>query len=227
MSAHVTAAERWLAAMWPVVREHLPAPPAQVVEIGCGPLGGFVPMLRSSRYEAIGVDPKAPEEAGYRRVEFENAGPLGEVDAVVASTSLHHVADPAEVLDRVAGTLAGGGTLVVVEWASEDFDEVTAQWCFDRLGPDEEPGWLHRRRDEWLTSGKPWSEYLRAWLEGERIHSAGRLLALLDERFDRAHVGHGPYVFADLATTSPEDEQEAIDAGRIRATRVDYVGRLA
>jgi SAM-dependent methyltransferase len=168
----MTAAERWLEAVWPVVRGRLPAPPAQVVEIGCGPLGGFVPMLRSSGYEALGVDPKAPDEADYRRVAFEQAELVQDVDAVVASTSLHHVADPAEVLDRVASILPGGGTLVMVEWAWEDFDEATAAWCFQRLGPDEEAGWLHHRRDEWVASGQSWSAYERAWAEDERLHSA-------------------------------------------------------
>jgi hypothetical protein len=53
------------------VHAQLPAAPARVIELGCGPLGGFVPMLRSSGYDALGVDPQAPDEAGYRRVEFE------------------------------------------------------------------------------------------------------------------------------------------------------------
>ncbi len=44
-SAVVTPDERWLAAVWPFVRDSLPVAPARVVEIGCGPLGGFVPML--------------------------------------------------------------------------------------------------------------------------------------------------------------------------------------
>ena len=134
------AAEQWLAAMWPVVRDQLPAPPAQVVEIGCGPLGGFVPMLRSSGYEALGVDPDAPDDVQYSRVAFERAELMQGIDAVIASTSLHHVADPAEVLDRVATALAVAGTLIVVEWAWEDFDEATADWCFERLGPDKEAG---------------------------------------------------------------------------------------
>ena len=34
----------------------------------------------------------------------------------------------------------------------------------------------------------------------------------------------GPYFFADLAGTSDADERAAVDAGRIRATRIDYVG---
>jgi SAM-dependent methyltransferase len=113
----VKAAEQWLAALWPVVRRRLRAPPERIVEIGCGPLGGFVPMLRSSGYEALGVDPEAPDGDHYRRVTFELAELVQDADAVVASTSLHHVAEPAEVLDRVATTLASAGTLIVVEWA--------------------------------------------------------------------------------------------------------------
>lgn len=222
----MTAAERWLAALWPVVRGRLPAPPAQIVEIGCGSLGGFVPMLRASGYEALGVDPEAPEDEHYHRVEFEHAELARDVDAVVASTSLHHVADPTEVVDRIATTLAPGGTLVVVEWASEDWDEATADWCFERLGPDDEPGWLHRRRDEWVASGQPWSVYVRAWAEKERLHRARTLLRLLDERFERVHLERGPYFFPHLARVSEEDERAAIEAGQIRATRVDYVGTL-
>jgi SAM-dependent methyltransferase len=216
------AAERWLAAIWPVVNAQLPPAPARVVELGCGPLGGFIPRLRASGYDAVGVDPKAPEEAGYHRVEFEQAELPTEADAFVASTSLHHVADPAEVLDRVAATLAPGGTVVVVEWAWEDFDEPTAQWGFDRLGSEE--GWLRRRRDEWRESGGPWRTFLQGWARGHGLHSAQTLLSLLDERFERRQLSRGPYLFADLASTSPEEEQRAIDAGEITAIRVDYAG---
>ena len=67
----MTSDERWLAAVWPFVRDRLPAPPGAVVEIGCGPLGGFVPMLRSAGYDATGVDPEAPDGPWYRQVEFE------------------------------------------------------------------------------------------------------------------------------------------------------------
>jgi SAM-dependent methyltransferase len=222
----VTAAQRWLAAVWPVVRGRLPAPPARVIEIGCGPFGGFVPMLRSSGYAAVGVDPKAPDEEDYRRVEFERAELFSDIDAVVASTSLHHVVDPQQIIDRIASILTPDGTVVVVEWAWETFDEPTADWCFRRLGPDEQAGWLHRRRDEWVVSGQPWSVYLRDWAQAEQLHASETLLRLLDERFNREYLGHGPYFFPDLAQTSEEDERAAIEAGQIRATRVDYVGTL-
>jgi SAM-dependent methyltransferase len=220
------AAQAWLTAIWPVVRAGLPPPPARVVEIGCGSSGGFVPMLRAAGYETIGVDPDAPEGADFRRVEFEHAGPLGAADAVVASTSLHHVAVPGEVVGRIEETLERGGALIVIEWDWEAFDEPTADWCFQRLGPDEDAGWLHRRRDEWAASGQPWSSYLREWARAERIHAPQTLLDLLDDRFQRRHLARGPYFFADLPGTSAEEELAAIAAGTIRATRIDYVGTL-
>src|SRR6266566_6284074 len=129
----MTPGERWLTVTWPVVRACLPAPPARVVEVGCGPLGGFVPMLRANRYDAVGIDPQAPDAAHYQRIEFERAELPRQVDAVVASTSLHHVADPAQVIDRITNTLRSGGALVVVEWGWEKFDQQTAEWCFERL----------------------------------------------------------------------------------------------
>ena len=148
----VTPDERWLAAVWLFVRAWLPAPPATVVEIGCGPLGGFVPVLRSAGYDATGVDPQAPQEPWYQRAEFEQCEMPGPACAVVACTSLHHVADLGEVLNLAVASLVAGGTLVVVEWARERFDEATARWCFDRLPqPTGDPGWL----SDAMTSGRP------------------------------------------------------------------------
>lgn len=222
----MTHEERWLAAIWPMVRGRLPDAPARVVEIGCGPLGGLVPMLRAAGYDAIGVDPEAPEGDDFRRVEFERLEPVGEVEAVIASTSLHHVGDPADVLDRVSRILVPGGRVAVVEWDWEAFDEPTAEWCFARLDPaGEEHNWLRHHRDRWAASGRPWSEHIASWAREEHIHPARELLSLLDARFRRDSLAKGPYLFADLDGTSEEDEGAAIAAGEIRAMRVDYLGR--
>ena len=219
--------ERWLAAVWPFVRARLPSPPATVLEIGCGPLGGFVPVLLRGGYDAVGVDPEAPEAPGYHRVEFEHYEPPKAVDGVVACTSLHHVADLDEVLDRVGAALVPDGALVVVEWAWERFDEATARWCFARLAPPgsaAEPGWLHRRQDEWVASGQPWEAYCRAWATDEGLHTGQAIVRGLDVRFDRRLCGFGPYFFADLADITQADEEAAIDAGQIQATGIWYAG---
>jgi SAM-dependent methyltransferase len=220
-----TQADRWLAATWPVVRGGLPEPPARVLELGCGTLGGHVPRLRAAGYDALGVDPEAPDAEDYRRVEFERLEPIPErLDAVVASTSLHHVSDPAEVVDAVAAALAPGGRVIVIEWDWEAFDEPTARWCFRRLEPEGEHDWLRHHRDAWASSGLSWSDYLRSWAREHRIHPALELLRLLDERFRTQPPVRGAYFFADLAATTEEEEREAIAAGEIRATRVELVG---
>jgi SAM-dependent methyltransferase len=226
----MTADQRWPAAVWPFVRAELPSAPARVLELGCGQLGGFVPAMLDGGYDAVGVDPEAPAGPGYHRVEFERHQPPEPVDCVVACTSLHHVADLDEVLDRVAAALVPGGALVVVEWAWERFDEATARWCFARLGPPpgpgDEPGWLRQARDEWAASGQPWDAYFRAWANGHGLHPGQRIVDGLDARFERRRYGSGPYFFADLDGTSEADEQAAIDTGRIRAPGIRYAGRL-
>jgi len=136
------------------------------------------------------------------------------------------VSDPTLVVDRIRSHLTAAGLIVVVEWAWEEFDEPTARWCFRRLASGADAGWLHRRRDEWATSGQEWGAYLRAWAEKEHLHTAEALLRLLEQSFDRQHLAHGPYFFPELPATSAEDERAAIDAGQIRAARIDYAGMV-
>lgn len=223
----MTSAERWLAALWPWIRSALPPRPAVVVELGCGSLGGFVPRLDQAGYEALGVDPQAPAGAAFDRVEFERSRLPAPVDAVVACTSLHHVGNPAGVVEKIAQHLHRDGVVIVVEWDWQSFDEATAQWCFARLGPSQGEGWLHRRRDEWTASGQSWGDYVQSWAEHHGVHRADLLVGELDHRFRRLAYSRGPYFFCELANTSEADERQAIAAGRIRATRIDYVGTLA
>jgi hypothetical protein len=130
------------------------------------------------------------------------------------------------VIDRMTDALTSGGVVVVVEWAWEAFDTQTARWCFERLAPDGEPNWLHRRREEWLASGREWPSFLRAWAEGHGLHPGETIVRLLEERLEPRHLGRGPYFFPNLADTTEADEQAAIDAGQIRAIRIDYAGTV-
>jgi SAM-dependent methyltransferase len=222
----VTPDELWLAANWPFIRAWLPAVPARVVELGCGPLGGFVPMMEAAGYQATGVDPQAPPGPSYRQASFEDYAVPGPLDAIVACTSLHHVDDLSAVLDLAARALVPSGRAVIVEWARERFDEATARWCFARLpAPDDDLGWLHRRQAEWRQSGKRWDAFLQSWADAEGLHAGQDILDELDARFDCQVVACGPYFFPDLAGTSDADEQAAIDSGLIQANRIQYAGR--
>jgi SAM-dependent methyltransferase len=158
----------------------------------------------------------------------ERYDPPGPLACVVASTSLHHVADLDEVLDRLAGLLVPGGVLVVVEWAWERFDEPTARWCFARLvppAPGDEPTWLHHHQERWAASGQPWDHYFRGLATEEGLHPGEAIVRGLDARFSRRLHAEGPHYFGDLAGTSQAEEQAAIDIGQIRAGGIRYVAR--
>jgi SAM-dependent methyltransferase len=219
MTDHDEATRRWLDAIWPFVRDALPPAPARIIEIGCGPAGGFVPRLHTTGYEAVGVDPEAPVGARFHRSEFERYAPPAPADAVVACTSMHHVHDLDHVVDRIAAAVRPGGTLVVVEWARERFDERTARGCFDRLPPEQPDGWLHRHAQRWRESGAPWPAYFDGWAEAERLHRGDRVVSALNRRFRTRSLAEAPYFFADLGLT--EDDERA--AG-IALTGLRYVG---
>jgi len=221
----VESSRRWLEASWPFVARRLPPPPARVVDLGCGPFGGFVPVLRSAGYEGFGVDPEAPDGPHFHRLEFERYAPTVRVGAIVASASLHHVVDLDAVVSLIVSTLQPDGVLIVLEWAWENFDEASARWCFARLGDDE--GWLHRHREGWLASGQPWSSYVNDWFRAEGLHAGQDVLHALSRSFVALDVTYGPYFFADLPAVTPEEEQNAIAAGQIRANGIRYVGRPA
>jgi hypothetical protein len=213
--------------MLPFVRAHVPPPPAHIIEIGCGPLGGFVPFLREDGYDALGIDPAAPDGAAFQQTEFERAALDQPAEVVIACTSLHHVADLDDVVDRIAAAMTRDGVVVVIEWAWEWFDEATARWCFDRLGSDDgdEQSWLRRHRIDWAASGQPWHEYVASWAQAERLHRGLDMLRALDRRFVPQLLATAPYFFPDLDSCTAGDEQMAIDAGQIRATSLRYVGR--
>jgi peroxiredoxin len=219
----------WLSSAWTFVQEQLPPAPASVLEIGCGSAGGFVPRMLDAGYDAVGVDPVAPAGPHYRQLSFELMQPAGRVAAVVASTSLHHVGDLDVVLSAVTAMLDHDGTLVVVEWDWERFDEATARWCFDRLDPQQSSdrhSWMHHFREGWIESGLPWDDYLRAWTSDEGLHTGQRMVEALDRHAVRQSLSYGPYFFADLdSATTEQAEQAAIDAGLARATGIHYVAR--
>lgn len=227
----MTTAEDRLDATWPFVRAQLPTPRSNVIEIGCGSLGGLVPRLVGEGYDAVGIDPEAPEAPGYHRVEFERFQLPPPVDAVVACTSLHHVADLDDVLDRVAASLAPGGVVVIVEWSWERFDEATATWCFSRLetsAAGEESGWLHRHREGWSASDHAWDAYLRGWATEESLPSGELILQALDARFERDTCTVGRYFFPIWLTPPRQPRSRPSMRARSRppvsATPRDSVG---
>lgn len=217
--------QRWLASEWAFISTALPPTPARLLEIGCGPAGGIVPAALAAGYEAVGVDPHAPEGAAYRQVPMESYEPPSGIDVVVSVQALHHLADLDAAVERIDRMLTPDAVLVIVEWAWERLDEATARWLFARVPPEADSGWAGERRDNWLASRLSWPEYRDRWAHEHGLHAWHAVESALGNRFDTVLREDVPSLFGDVAEISEETERAAIAAGEIATTGVHWVGR--
>ena len=184
----------------------LPAPPARVLEVGCGD-GDLARALDSAGFAVLAIDPRAPDGPIFERTTIEElpyeAGPF---EAVVASRSLPHVEDLDFVLAKIARLAP---LLVVEEFAWDRFDDATARWYDEKRERSPSPP---PPASEWA----PRHEHLYgfdALREGFRRHFAERSFAFVPYLYRYLHV-------PELETA----EAELIAAGKLQALAFRFVG---
>lgn len=115
----------------------LPAPPARVVEVGCG-FGALAGALAAQGYQVTGVEPDGEAAAAARArgvpvvqtdVREVPAGPR--CDVLLFTRSLHRMDDLAATVAHALALLEPGGLVVVEEFAWERADVATAGLLYD------------------------------------------------------------------------------------------------
>jgi SAM-dependent methyltransferase len=181
-------------------------PPARVLDVGCGE-GKLALALAARGYEVTGIDPVAPEGAIFERVALEEFTSPRAFDAVVASRSLHHVADLGFALDKVAQLAP---LVIVEEFAWDRLDERTARWYLAHV--QEHSRSVQQCLDEWAE------EHLD-------LHGCETLRQELDQRFAERSFAWRPYLYRYPEVDADEEtEQGLIDADEIQALGFRYVG---
>lgn len=189
----------------------------RVLEVGCGS-GGLALALAEAGYDVLAIDPVAPEGPPFRRVTLEELDDPGPFAAVVASRSLHHVADLDAALDRIAALLSPGGLLLVDEFAPDRLDEATTDWYYGQLR-----ALAAARGDEVLRTLEAFREKLEQ--EHEGLHGYAALRAPLDARFEERSFSWESYLWRELDGVASRDlEETLISAEAIQATGYRYAG---
>ena len=129
----------------------------RLVDIGTG-TGRMIELFGPRAAQAIGID-RSSEMLRLARVKLEAAGipsslrqgdmyalPLADecADSVIIHQVLHYAHSPATAIAEAARVLAPGGTLLVVDFAAHDREELRERDAHIRLGFDDEvmAGWF-------------------------------------------------------------------------------------
>ena len=123
----------------------------RLVDIGTG-TGRMIELLAPRASQAIGID-RSSEMLRLARVKLEAAGiasslrqgdmyalplPDGAADNVIIHQVLHYAHSPAAAIAEAARVLSPGGTLLVVDFAAHDREELRSTDAHIRLGFEDE-----------------------------------------------------------------------------------------
>ena len=207
------------------VLRSLPPSPARVLEIGCGPVGDLTSAIAAVGYDIIAVDLVAPEGPLFRRIRFEEFTELGPFDAVVASLSMHHMADLTRTAAAIVALLVPGGRFILEEWDRDRLlDDATARWYFHQRQAAAATGLLTghaplpARYEEWRSS----------WIADHGdLHGYTAMRAQLMAPFRERFFTWRPYLYRYGLHESLEPlERALIEEGAIQATGFRWVGEL-
>ena len=132
-------------------------PLGRLVDIGTG-TGRMIELFGPRASQAIGID-RSSEMLRLARVKLEAAGihsslrqgdmyalPLedGSADSVIIHQVLHYAHSPAAAIAEAARVLASGGTLLVIDFAAHEREELRSTDAHIRLGFEDEvmAGWF-------------------------------------------------------------------------------------
>jgi SAM-dependent methyltransferase len=191
----------------------------RILEVGAGD-GELARALREAGHEvrAIDRDPRADDVEGVERLRLEDLEVDEPFEAVVARSSLHHLADVGAAIGALVRALAPGGQLIVLGFAWDLVDFSTASWMYAeslRLGQvdaSRDPVGFY---EDWRTA----RQSLLRW---------DQLRALLDAVADQELFVWVPYLadaYLDGDDHARQREREQLTEGRLHSGAFRYVGR--
>jgi SAM-dependent methyltransferase len=202
--------------MWRLVAEVLPAPPARILDVGCG-TGVLTLEAARGGHDVTGIDadPDAyavatrsaagggPGRLAYRLGDADSWEPeTGGFDTVMTTRMLHHVPDPAGTLGRMRRWLRPGGRLVCVDFGHDRFDPRAARWLAQVRGLLEAAGHFHGNAPlpvdpDAATERIEW-EWEQEHVVEHQLNTAGDIVEPLQRLFHVEEMSWHPYLYWDI-----------------------------
>jgi SAM-dependent methyltransferase len=181
--------DHWWQEFDAVLAASLPAG-ARVLDLGCGD-GGLVDRMAELGFDALGVDPRAPDHLRLIRQRIEQVVGLGEFDAITAVMALHH-ADLDAVVPAIGRLLRPRGRLFMYDFGWDCYDDRAAKWLasHDRSDADNSIAGLRR--------------------EHGKFHTIPTITQALSARFEPTIHVPRPYLARMLARPDLEAEEHAL-----------------
>lgn len=176
----------------------LPAPPARVLDVGCGS-GELAVAMGERGYEvtAIDSDPHVVQLAGRRGLAVIAADIADyddrPFDALLFSLSLHHIEHLDQALTRARALLNAGGVLIADEFAWERADRATAAWFYDTADELSDAGLLPSYQRPGVIE-----DPLRRWVARHRdedpMHTGEAMIRIVGAEFELRETVRTPYL---------------------------------
>lgn len=224
----MTPAELLVGQTWAFVVSRL-AGAKRILEVGCGD-GALARHLADGGAAVTAVDIALPEHDPHPGVTFVHSDFLvfeeKPFDAVLFTSSLHHVSPLEAAVDRAWRLLVPGGKLLIEELAVEAPDETTAAWYYGMQALLGGQGVLHAAHPAHAghdaghdaghsghTGGAPGAAPPAAgtartrWDDEHRheppLHHGEAMRREIGRRFPGVRIGTGPYLYRQIAARLP------------------------
>jgi SAM-dependent methyltransferase len=212
----------------------------RILEVGCGD-GALARHLANGGLEVTALDIELTDRSAHRGVRFVEKDFLAfdetGFDALLFTSSLHHIAPLDAALDRAVAALRPGGVFLAEEFAVEAPDESTARWFYGMKALLAGQGMIanhaeHAHDGDHAEHTDTEAPPLERWKAEHRheppLHTAEQMQAAIAARFSDAAHTTGPYLYRHIAGQLPptpgagklamklfDRESEAIRDGRV------------
>ncbi len=193
---------------------------SRILEVGCGD-GRLALHLAATGLDVTALDLELPaaRPAGVTWVERDFLAHEAEpYDALVFTSSLHHLSPLADALDRAKRLLRNGGVLLAEEFDLAAPDEKTATWFYGIQQLLAMQGVYPQDAIHGKSGDPPLERWRQEHDHDPPLQGGATMRAEIARRFPEPRVGTGPYLYRYMCANLPATPNAGRFASRLFET---------